>query len=93
MANTKLTMTSTLLLILATCNLSITTAAPVADPEPNPQTSNQIGNSYSGAGGHASGGSITSSPPNSAALLGGMSLIDIFSGSPIFTTPTPLPFT
>ena len=39
------------LLIVATCNLSITSAAPFADPELNPA----IDNSCSNVGGHASG--------------------------------------
>ncbi|KAF8971558.1 hypothetical protein BDZ97DRAFT_1753343 [Flammula alnicola] len=51
----------------------------LASPVPFPQNSNQIDNAYSGAGGHASGGSINKGTGGSTGILGGLELVDAFS--------------
>ena len=56
------------------------TCAPAPIPNPNPDTSDQINNSYSGAGGRTSGGGVTTNPLNPKLPLGGMGLLDIASG-------------
>ena len=73
---------TTFLIILALSQLfaKIVTCAPLPIPLPIPDNSDEINNSYSGAGGDASGGSVTTNPPNPNGLLGGTSLLNFASG-------------
>jgi hypothetical protein len=74
---------STFLFVFATYHLFATTVtcAPAPIPDPNPDTTNQINNSFSGAGGRTSGGGVTTNSPNPNMLLGGMGLLDFDSGN------------
>ncbi|KJA25971.1 hypothetical protein HYPSUDRAFT_75617 [Hypholoma sublateritium FD-334 SS-4] len=56
--------------------LSLALAVPVHSV-PTPQA--EVGNAYSGAGGHASGGGVSSGSSTSAGPLGGLELLDVFS--------------
>lgn len=75
---------TTLLIILASSQLfaNIVICAPLPSPHPSPDNSNQIDNSYSGAGGNASGGSVTTSPNTNglSSILGEANLVNVFSG-------------
>lgn len=79
---------STFLFVFAACQLfaTIVTCAPSPIPNPNPDTTNQISNAYSGPGGHASGGGpVTTDLSKSGLLLGlvGGDLLDVGSGTPL----------
>jgi hypothetical protein len=71
---------STFLFLFAVCQLFAKTVTCAPAPIPNPDTADQINNSYSGSGGHASGGGVTTNSPNPKMLLGGMGLLDLASG-------------
>jgi len=55
--------------------------APAPIPNPNPDITDEINNSYSGAGGRTSGGGVNTNSPNPNLLLGGMGLLDLASGN------------
>jgi hypothetical protein len=78
MFNTK----SKFLFLFAACQLLAKTVMCAPAPIPNTDTADQINNSYSGSGGHASGGGVTTNAPNPKLLLGGMGLLDLASGKP-----------
>ncbi|CAA7264713.1 unnamed protein product [Cyclocybe aegerita] len=62
-----------LLVFLTVFGLSV--AAPI------PDNNTQLGNSYSGAGGHADGGAVKNSNPNTNAPFSRLSLIKLFSSN------------